>query len=74
MSAQASLDAALLAAHATGDRSDLIRLYADASRASQGTAAAFYLTHAYIFALEAGDPQAAHLRDGLVDMGAEAGL
>jgi hypothetical protein len=58
--ARATLDAALLDAHARGDRAALIALYADAADAAMDpTARAFYLTHAYVFALEAGDPRAA---------------
>ena len=55
----AGLDARLLAAHEAGDPSILAALYAEASCAAEGEAAAFYLTHAWIFALEAGDPSAA---------------
>ena len=65
------LDAALLAAHAAGDRVALIRLYTDASEASDDAqAAAFYLTHAYVFALEAGAAEAPALRARLAAMGA----
>ena len=71
MSADATLDAALLAAHAAGHRAELVRLYADAAARSAGEAAAFYLTHAYVFALEAGDPRAPSLRAALVALGAE---
>ncbi|MCU4653532.1 hypothetical protein N8I71_11875 [Roseibacterium sp. SDUM158016] len=67
----AALDAALLAAHARDDRAALIRLYAEASEAATGTAAAFYMTHAYVFALEAGDPRSAMLRARLVALGAD---
>lgn len=71
MTARDTLDAALLAAHAAGDKSTLITLYAKAAEATDGEAAAFYLTHAYVFALEAGDARAADLKDRLVAMGAE---
>ena len=67
---RAALDAALLAAHASGDRASLVTLYAEAAEAG-GEAAGFYLTHSYVFALEAGDPRAALLRDKLVAIGAE---
>lgn len=65
-----ALDAALLAAHAADDRAALVALYTQAA-ASAGTetAAAFYLTHAWIFALDAGDPAAATLHARLVAMG-----
>jgi len=65
------LDDALLAAHAAGDRDRLISLYAQAADTHTGEAAAFYLTHAYVFALEAGDPRAVALRARLAEMGSE---
>jgi hypothetical protein len=67
----AALDAALLAAHARDDRTALIGLYAEAAKISAAAAAAFYLTHAYVFALEAGDPRAKVLKDRLVEIGAD---
>jgi hypothetical protein len=68
-----ALDAALLAAHAAGDRAALIRLYAQAAEAADdGEAAGFYLTHAYVFALEAGAPEAAALHARLKAEGREA--
>ncbi|MDG4647564.1 hypothetical protein P6F26_03845 [Roseibacterium sp. SDUM158017] len=67
----ASLDAALLAAHARGDRAALIGLYGDAADAATPRAAAFYLTHAHVFALEAGDPRASVLKARLVALGAD---
>lgn len=69
--ARAALDAALLAAHAAGDRAALIGLYAEAAEAARGTAAAFYLTHAFVFALEAGDARAPALKARLVAIGAD---
>jgi hypothetical protein len=70
--ARATLDTALLDAHARGDRAALIALYADAADAAMDpTARAFYLTHAYVFALEAGDARAAPLKARLVRDGAE---
>ena len=69
------LDAALLAAHAAGDRAKLVALYAAAAEAADAPEqAAFYLTHAYVFALEAGDPVADTLHQRLVDMGRDAPL
>ncbi len=68
----AGLDAALCAAHARGDRRALVGLYSTAGARATGDAAAFYLTHAYVFALEAGDPRAGPLRARLVEMGREA--
>ena len=67
------LDAALLAAHAAGDRAALIRLYAQAAdAANDADAASFYLTHAYVFALEAGAPEAAALHARLKAEGRDA--
>ena len=58
----AALDAKLIAAHAAGDGGSLVALYAEAADRAEATgdmdAACFYLTHAYVFALEAGDPAA----------------
>ena len=66
------LYARLLAAHAADDRAALIALYKEASEAADTPVARnFYLTHAYVFALEAGAPEAAELRARLVAYGAE---
>ena len=52
-------DAALLAAHAAGDSGALAGLYARAAEAAPDLdAACFFLTHAFVFALEAGLPEA----------------
>jgi hypothetical protein len=65
-----ALDQALLDAHARGDTDALIRLYRQAAdAASTEKAAGFYLTHAYVFALEAGDPRSSDLKQSLVRMG-----
>ena len=60
-----TLDAQLLAAHTQDDKTALVRLYTQAAD-SAGTldAACFYLTHAYVFALEidAPDQDALHAR------------
>lgn len=64
------LHARLLAAHEANDGPALITLYIEASAtAGDETAAAFFLTHAYVFALEAGDPRAATLREDLIRRG-----
>lgn len=68
---RAELDAALLAAHEAEDRPALIRLYTAAAELPGSTGAAFYLTHAYVFALEAGATEVQGLRDRLVALGAE---
>lgn len=66
------LDRRLLAAHAADDRSALITLYTEAAEmATQTVARNFFLTHAYVFALEAGLAVAADLRARLVAFGAE---
>ncbi|MCY4334083.1 MAG: hypothetical protein OXC60_05360 [Litoreibacter sp.] len=66
------LDTRLLAAHARGDRSALIALYTEAANGTDSDEAkGFYLTHAYVFALEAGDSRITELRQTLVEMGRE---
>ncbi len=67
-----ALEARILAAHADGDGAALVTLYSEAAEAA-GTsgAAAFFLTQAYVFALEAGLPEARPLRARLVAMGCE---
>lgn len=64
------LDARLLAAHAAGDKPALVALYTLAADAAPSLdAACFYLTHAYIFALDLGDMRAAGLKARLVRHG-----
>ena len=54
-----TLQARLLAAHDADDRRALVALYTEAAdKAGDVDAACFYLTHAYIFALDTGDPAA----------------
>ena len=71
----APLEREILDAHAAGDRLRTARLYAQAaSRAEQSgdvDRACFYLTQAWVFALEAGDPLADELRARLVAQGRE---
>lgn len=51
------LNAHLLAAHAAGDTSALVALYTKAAdQAPDVDTACFFLTHAYIFALELAHP------------------
>jgi len=68
-----ALDQLLLDAHARDDRPALIRLYTLAADrhevAGDVDAACFYLTHAFIFALEAGAPEADNLNARLVAHG-----
>lgn len=67
------LDRLLLEAHDRNDHAALIRYYtnaADACEASQDIdAACFYLTHAFVFALEAGAPEADVLNARLAAQG-----
>ena len=68
-----ALDRALRAAHAKGDLAALARLYTEAADAAEARAdpdaAGFYLTHAFVFALEAGAPEAQSLNQRLVAQG-----
>ena len=67
------LDQRLLAAHDADDRAALVGLYTlAADQANSATATGFYLTHAYVYALELGDARARALHARLVDMGREA--
>ena len=67
------LDARLLAAHEVGDAVQLSALYTEAADAREAAgdveAACFYLTHAYVFALGAGLPEAAALNQRLASYG-----
>lgn len=64
------LDDRLLAAHAADDRLALVTLYTEAAdQAAETDAACFYLTQAYVFALEKGHPRAKHLHDRLAAYG-----
>ncbi|MGC1496728.1 MAG: hypothetical protein WA790_13040 [Sulfitobacter sp.] len=68
------LDDELRAAHEAGDGATLVQLYtsaADQVEHSDINAACFYLTHAYVFALELADPACATLRARLVRHGRE---
>ncbi len=65
----------LLKAHADGDTAAIIRLYtlaADhAEQKADVNAACFFLTHAFVFALEAGAPEADRLNLRLFKYGRE---
>lgn len=62
----------LLAAHDTDDRRALVALYTEAAdQAEVDEARYFYLTHAYVFALELGDTRACDLRARLRAAGRE---
>jgi hypothetical protein len=70
-----ALDDRLLAAHEAGDPAALATLYAlAADEAVAENAKGFFLTHAYVFALEAGSANAPCLRDRLIAMGRETPL
>jgi len=68
-----ALDAALLAAHDRHDLAELVRLYTlagdTADRQGDEDAACFYLTQAFVFALESGAPEAASLNRRLAEKG-----
>lgn len=70
-----SLDSALLEAHARDDRQSLVGLYAQAAEMSEQSgnlpAACFYMTHAYIFALEMAHPDTPRLHSWLKHHGRE---
>jgi hypothetical protein len=67
------LDTAMIHAHETGDRRALIGLCAEAAdRMNEIDAACFFLTHAYVFALEAGASEAGVLHARLKAQGREA--
>ena len=69
----AGLDAALLAAHGDDDRPRLVALYARAGDLAEAEGqidrACFYLTHAWIFALEQGLDASAALQSRLAARG-----
>jgi hypothetical protein len=68
-----ALDRQLLDAHARGDKHALVTLYTRAGETAQSEDARyFYLTHAYIFALDTGHPRARALLDKLKAAGREA--
>ncbi|WP_264214052.1 hypothetical protein [Leisingera thetidis] len=70
---RAELDHALLQAHEDKDSAALVRLYTlagdRAEAAGDINAACFYLTHAFVFALEAGLPETRELNRRLAERG-----
>lgn len=70
---RAALDAALLRAHVECSLAALVRLYTKAGDQAEAAgdieAACFYLTQAYVFALEAGAPEADALNRQLAERG-----
>lgn len=68
-----ALDAALLKAHLRQDLAALIGLYTEAADTVKDLdAECFFLTHAYIFALDLGDQRSKLLHQRLVKHGREA--
>ncbi|MDR6264249.1 hypothetical protein [Roseobacter sp. N2S] len=70
-----SLNDALLAAHLANDSETLVRLYRAAGQdalSKNEVQGCFYLTHAYVFALEAGLPEASELHATLKSLGRES--
>lgn len=69
---RSALDQKILKAHARGDHGTLVSLYLDAAEMSvEEAAAGFFLTQAYVFALETADDRAADIKAQLVLMGRE---
>lgn len=67
-----TLDHQLLEAHSANDTAALVTLYAQAADQTDDiNVACFYLTHAYVFALERGDKAAGALRVRLAAHGRE---
>ena len=70
-----SLDQQLLSAHEQNDYPALVTLYAKAADQQEQSgnidAACFYLTHAYVFALQEGMAEARVLHQRLVSFGRE---
>ena len=69
------LEADLLEAHASDDRAALVRLYTKAAEGEEADGridrACFFLTYAWIYALEAGFDEASVLKARLVSHGRE---
>lgn len=67
------LQAALLKAHGARDHMQLVHLYTEAANMHEAAgyvdAACFFLTHAYVFALEQGAAEAVALNKRLADYG-----
>ncbi len=67
------LEARLLAAHTASDKHALVTLYEEAATAAKTPEAeGFFLTQAYVYALETGHPKAADLHQRLKTIGREA--
>ena len=69
---RAALDAALIAAHEADDRPLLVQLYTRAAdQAGDLDTECFFLTQAYVFALQIGAPEAGTLHARLLAHGRE---
>ena len=67
-----SLQPRLLAAHAADDKAALVTLYGEAAEGAHDIdAACFFLTHAYVYALDVGDDRARTLHTRLLEHGRE---
>lgn len=73
MKTLAELEARLQAAHVANDQAELVMFYSKAADLAHESGAcekaAFFLTHAWIFALESGHEKSNHLADRLRAMG-----
>lgn len=66
------LEHRLAAAHKLDDKMGLVGLYCEAADTAPSDAArSFFLTHAYVFALETADARTENLRHQLIALGAE---
>jgi len=66
------LNLRLLAAHAAGEKAALVTLYGEAAEGADDIdAACFFLTHAYVYALDIGDDRARTLHARLFQHGRE---
>ncbi len=72
---RAALDATLIAAHEAADHRRLVTLYAEAADQAEAAgdidACCFFLTHAYVFALQTGAAEAPILHQRLLAHGRE---
>ncbi|MEM8980673.1 MAG: hypothetical protein AAGD04_14390 [Pseudomonadota bacterium] len=70
-----SLEDRLLSAHKSNDKEALVGLYEEACHTAKAAGneqgAGFYMTHAYVFALEIGHPRTQALRAWLIKEGRE---
>lgn len=67
-----NLEARLLATHVADDKMALVALYVEAAAATDTPEAeGFFLTQAYVYALETGHPKAAELHQKLKATGRE---